>query len=439
MRSAYLNQVVNLLVAILMVPLLLRYLDINGFILWSIFTTFGGITLQIESAIQIVSVREIAKEYHSGSIVTIQAAVRKARVAYATLSACVLIPFLMLGLLYLNYIATEKLGTSASIEWLIFISAYALNYYFGTNNSVLLGMAHVALYNNINSLTRLINLSCTYALLKSGFSVMGICLSFVFSVIIGCVLISRAATQSLENYRSSQDALVLINTNANFELANSSNILKYTFYMFSAFVLYKGGLLVATMIFPKEVIGAYGLSLQANTMLSMLALVPVQVWLHRLVRAIASGDRKEIFHELAVSIVAANTVFIAGEVVLAIFGNALLVLIGSKVVLVGDVDLFLIGLSFLVEMNIFLLVNFLVVTRNYGFVKIYVTTSLIGVVLAIFLTWITKDSVATLIIVPLGLQALLCLPLILRIICRELSVTPMNFLIHIYRFICIRT
>ena len=37
--SALLYQTINMLVVILMLPLLLRYLDVNGFILWSIFAT----------------------------------------------------------------------------------------------------------------------------------------------------------------------------------------------------------------------------------------------------------------------------------------------------------------------------------------------------------------------------------------------------------------
>ena len=105
MRSAYLYQTINLLLTILMIPILLHYLDVNGFILWSIFTTLGGVTLQLESAIQVVSVREIAREYHSGCINGLQDAVKKAKKAYRILSLVVLVPFLMAGFFYLNFVS----------------------------------------------------------------------------------------------------------------------------------------------------------------------------------------------------------------------------------------------------------------------------------------------------------------------------------------------
>ena len=255
-----------------MVPLLLRYLDVNGFILWSIFITFGGVTLHLENAIHIVSVREISKQLHSGNVAALQIVVRKARAAYMILSVSVLLPLLVLGLLYLNYIASEKLGIHGSAEWFVFILAYALNYYFGTNNSILLGLVNIAQFNNINSLSRTINFICTYTLLKLGYSVMGLSLSFAFSVVIGVALIARAARKSLDNYYALPE--VKSRPKVQFEEAKSANIAKYTFYMLSSFILYKGGLLIATIIFPNDVVGSYGLTLQALTMLSMLALVP---------------------------------------------------------------------------------------------------------------------------------------------------------------------
>jgi hypothetical protein len=436
MRAAYLYQAINLFVVVLMVPLLLRYLDVNEYVLWSIFTTFGGITLQIENAIQMVSVREIAREYHSGNAATLQAAIRKARAAYKILSVSIIVTFLTLGLLYLHFFVSEKLYHKENTEWFLFTAAYALNYYFGTNNSILLGMAHISRYNNTNSQTRILNFICTYLFLKAGLSILGICLSFIFSVLVGCAIIYRSAEKSLNNYYSSLDSR--IRPFATFENSNPSNTIKYTFYMLASFTLYKGGLLVAATIFPKDVIGSYGLTLQANALLSTLALVPVQVWLRKLVSAIARKDRQEMLHELAVTMAIANTVFIAGSFLLALFGNMLLLIIGSKLMLPGNVILLLVGLAFLIELNIFLLVNFLVTAGHYNFVKVYLTTSLISIVLVIFLTSVTKSSVATLILLPLSLQSFLCLPMIFRMACRELAITPLTFLSHLIRYVSLR-
>ena len=437
MPAAYLNQFINVAVAILMVPLLLRYLDVGEFVLWSIFTTFGAITLQFESAIQSVAVREIAREHHSGNAVTLRAAISKAKRAYTTLSACVIVPFLAIGILYLSYVGGSRLGIQASLEWVLFTCTYAINYYFGANNSILLGMARVTRFSNINSLTRVLNFVCTYLLLKAGLSILGICLSFASSVLIGCVLISHAAKQTLKNHYATRETQ--IRSDRESRNADSSNIVKHALYSLLSFAVYKSGLLSASAIFQKDIVAVYSLSLQACTILSAIALVPLQVWLPRLVSAIALGNRQKMLHELAVSLLAADTVFIAGAVLLVLFGNTLLALVGSRVILADNMLLVLLCVAFLVELNILLLVHFLATVGNYKFAEIYVATSLSGIALAIFLIWGSKMSLLALIAIPLGFQAILCLPLILRITCFELGITPMMFLSQLGRLICLRS
>jgi len=146
-----------------------------------------------------------------------------------------------------------------------------------------------------------------------------------------------------------------------------------------------------------------------------------------------------MLHELAVSLLAADTVFIAGAVLLVLFGNTLLALVGSRVILADNMLLVLLCVAFLVELNILLLVHFLATVGNYKFAEIYVATSLSGIGLAIFLIWGSKMSLLVLIAIPLGFQAILCLPLILRITCFELGITPMMFLSQLGRLICLRS
>jgi len=109
------------------------------------------------------------------------------------------------------------------------------------------------------------------------------------------------------------------------------------------------------------------------------------------------------------------------------------------VILADNMNLVLLCVAFLVELNIVLLVHFLATIGNYKFVEIYVATSLSGIGLVIFLIWASKISLVALIAVPLGFQALLCLPLIFRITCFELGITPMMFLGQLGRLICLRS
>lgn len=431
MRAAYANQAINLIVAVLMVPLLLRFLDRKDFVLWAIFTTFGGLTLQLESAIQVVSVREIARELHVGTIDSLRAAIRKTKRAYSTLSAFVLLPFLLFGLIYLRLSSSHKTVEHAGVEWAIFAAAYGLNYYFGTNNSIMLGLANVAQYNNINSFTRVLNIALTCVLLNAGLSLMGICISFAVSVVIGCVLMSHAARKCRERYLTSPQ--LSQRSHGCQDRSDSSNIVKYTLYTCAAYVLYKGGLLTANTLFSRALVSSYSLTLQAYTMLSAIALVPIQVWLSRMTKAVAQRDRSAQMHELALTIVTVNSIFVAGMLVLLTLGDQLLGLIHSKVHLGSVSDSLLVGLAFAVELNIFVLVNFLVTSNRFDFVTTYVSISLAAVVAGSVLALRSTSAVVALIALPMCLQFGLCLPLILRLACVQLGTTPTAFITSIAR------
>lgn len=435
MHAAYLNQTINLMVSILLVPVLLRYLDVNDYILWSIFTTLGAITLQFESAIQNASIRDIAREFHSENRAALSAAIRRTRLAYRTLAGVVFLPVGAAGLLYLDRVASVSLGKHAYTEWMLFVAAYTTNYLFGANNSILLGMGRVERFNNTTSLTRVLNFLLTYLLLRSGLSIMGVCVSFGCSVAAGCTMMATAARRLLRECEAHGPDWAVDGPPQRVDV---SNIVRYVLYSTASFALYRGGLLVATRVLPKAVVADYSLLLQAYGILSLLALVPLQVWLRRLTSAIASGNRAAIRRELAVSIVAANAIFIAGSAALVWLGNPLLAMIGSKVTLSSDGNVVLLGFAFLIELNIAVLVNFLVTANNYGFLRTYLTTSIAGIVCMIALPIALPGSVIALVAVPLGLQGLVCLPLIWRRACKGLDVTPSSLLSELGKFIMSR-
>jgi hypothetical protein len=330
------------------------------------------------------------------------------------------------GAMYLSYAVSGKNLGHWSSAWLLFSIAYAINYYFGANNSILLALAKVETFNYIGSLTRALNFFGTLLLLIAGLSVMGICISFAASVTVGCLLTAIAARRSLLQFASAADADPSEGRIS--EPTKSTDIVKYTLFTFSAFALYKGGVLVATSFFPKDLVGRYSLTLQAYTMLSAAALVPIQIWLARLVNAIVVDDQKKVVRELARTFWYANLVFAAGTAFLVLLGNEVLGRIGTKVTLPGAANVLIVAFAFLVELNIFILVNLLVTKRRYEFVRIYVVCAASGMMLGLSAIWLTRDLVLSMIVIPAIVQAMVCLPLLTKRVCAELKTTPGAFI-----------
>lgn len=401
MIAAYVFHAANIAASILLVPLLLRHLESSEYALWLLFTVFGGVTLHIQNAIQNASVKEIARSIHIHD--ELVQALQRMRSAYAGLTLFVAFPFLGFGLIYLRLIGFEDYA----LEWCIFIMSYAMVYAFAPNFAVLLGTDRVAKCNNINTLTRVLYLFAVAAFLKLGLSILGLCISFALTSLVG-ILLSSYATKK--------------DSNPPWKWSLNPNITRYACFAVVAFALYNGSLLIAATMFSKETIAAYGLGLQVCLLLVTLSLAPLQVWLARLVRAIALGDeKKELLRNLAVI----NFIYISGALFLLVFGNNLLVFIGSGVPLPDRLNLIL--LAFAVELNLAVLINFLMTKGNYRFVQVYVLISLTGLCFGTVIAYIT-DNIYSFIAVPLCLQAILCLPWIVRIAFAELSLRPTSLL-----------
>jgi hypothetical protein len=263
----------------------------------------------------------------------------------------------------------------------------------------------------------------------AGFSVIGICISFASSVAVGCTLIAIFARRSLQENISSGHIRVSVENH----IARTSgyDIARYTLFTFAAFALYRGGVLVAVSFFPKDVVGSYSLVLQALTILSTFSLVPIQVWLARLVIAINNDNQDEVIRELARTFLCVNLLFVTGIVLLLLFGNSLLGYIGSSVLLPGNSDLLIVALAFMVEINLFVLINLLVTKRRYGFIRPYVACVAAGLSLALCGMWLSLGLITSLIVLPAIVQIVVCLPLIINRACAELSTTPATFITRV--------
>jgi hypothetical protein len=421
MGAAYFCQAVNLLVGVLMVPTLLKFFDPGQFVLWAIFTTWGGLTLQIESSIQIVSGRRIAREFHGGR--PLAHTLGGVRLAYRKLAAMTLGPVALAGFLYLSYVAAPRLSTHWAFEWLIFVAAYGVNYWFGVNNAVLLATDHVETYSYIAAFTRLVNFVGTLWSLSVGFGVLGVCICFASSVALNCALMALAARRALETNLPPASVSAA-------EAGSSSaagGIVLYTTYTVAAYALYKIGVLTATSFFDKEVVGAYSLTLQAYTMLSSIALVPVQARLSRLVKALLAERQQDVVRELTFTLVTANAVFALGTAVLLWIGGDMLDRIGARVSLPPPIELISVGLAFVIELNLFIFINLLVTQQQFRFVKVYVSCVAVALLLAATAVAAGQPLVRSLVILPVLVQVFVCLPAVIWLVSAQMGVSPRSF------------
>lgn len=413
MRAAYAFQVVNIFVSILAVPLLLRYLSVSEYVLWSLFTTLGSVTLQLQNGIQPVAVRGLARHFHEENGRALLDTLAVAHNNYLKLVGLVCGPLLILGYFYLNHLALGRSSSQINIAWTLFVAAYGVNYFFASNSAILLGMASIVEYNAINTFTRLLYIVSMFTFLALNFGLLGICAAFATSVVAGVALTVVFAHRRLDQFLISTSARAQGDLSAK---PPEGKTWTYVGYSILSYLLYNGMLLIAALLFPSRLVASYGLSLQTVSLISAFAQVPLQVWLNSVVRAISNGDGFEIRRQLLRSLVLGNSIMLAGVVLLLCFGNLLVALLASKLHFVSWLELSALFFAFLIEFNILVLASFLVCYHNFKFVRYYLRSAVPSMLAAGISAWLTHELLLSLVLVPMTIQAIFCLPVLARML-----------------------
>ena len=397
---SYIFQFVNIAVALLTVPLLLRHLTTHEYGLWLLFSATCGATVQVQSAILGVSTKEIANAYHRGSRGDFLDALAKARRSYLMLSAFVGGPLLFAAAVY--FLLTYRADAYDLGAWALLAGSYALVYFFAPNNAVLLATDRIDVNNAISTATRLIYFGGNWVLLMAGFSILAPCIALAASSIVGVIANTFAAHRRVVE--------VAAKTPDGPSSPVLGSIRRYVVYAFSSFMLYNGALLVVAPMFPADA-ASYGLALQTSTLISTVALVPLQLYLGRIVRAQGFEDEAR---ELKRALVVCNLLFATGYAGLILIAPALLAYIDSQVLLPPASLLLLMYLAFCVEVNIFVLVNHLTAKGDYGFANRYASVAVIALSVGVLSAWLFGILWLGFLLIPMAFQILFNVSYIVR-------------------------
>lgn len=417
MPAALFFQFVSLLASVAMVPLLLGTLGTQQYLLWTVFTTAGGLTLQLENAIQTLMVRRIAPLHAARDGQALRREQMRATRAYRLLAASILLLMLPAGWLYIDRFASDGVSLWGSsgwgLAWLFFAVGYGINYLFGANNVLLLGTARTDSYYWASSASRIVNILLTASALLLGFQLLGVSLSFFLSVavnVLAILLLANAARRVLfAGTRPESPAAA----SADFaRTTDEAGIFRYAAFTFAAFLLYRGAFLLVVGRLAADAAAAYGLALQAFAIAGAVALLPLQVWLHRLAEAMHRGDHRRQRREILLALTFAILTMVCGTFALQFIGPPLLQAIGSEVELPPFSTLALMGTAFLIEALIMVFVNPLLLAKDLSFIPVYLGVAATALATAIVASALGAPLAVAMLLLPLLLQGLITLPLL---------------------------
>lgn len=427
MKSSYVYQFVNLAGGVVLLAVLLHYFSREQFLEWSLFTTLGGFTIQLESALSTVCSRLLVRVHHSSGPHAFVAAVRQCRRWYGAFAVSVFLALGAGGFAYFSRATTAGFNGSWMLEWLVFAAGYFFTYLFTYNCAVLIACERVTTYALINTASRVLNVSLSVLLVRGGAGVAGLAGSFLLAGALGGLAMwwaGRRVVPELTDQRRTAAANPLQH-----ESLDLRHVLLSFVFIFSSYGLYRAGLLIAAgSQFEANVQASYGLALQIFTLLMALSAVPINMLVAPLQRAVLSTEPESILHEMARLAVYANVTFVAGLGALLGFGPLLFRLLASRAPLPQNGQLLLLGFGFLLELNILLLVNVAMASRSYRFVALYVGSAAVGLSVGTVLRAHGASVYVAFGLVPALAQLAIALPLIFRNVAQLSRVTAGDYL-----------
>jgi hypothetical protein len=414
MKAAFLFQGVSLFTGIISLPVFLHYMSADAFFTWILFTTIGGLTIQLEYALQIISVRQLSRSWYAQGPTSDQfnTVIYSTRKRFLFLSAMVIFVVGPGGFYYFSALSGHKVSPGWPVAWGIFILAYGVNYFFSRNNCILLATDNTQTFNYINAFSRSLNFVLTTSLLAAGFSIIGVAFSFLASVGVGVTLIRKQAEQILaktDRQRTHKrpakrhDAIG----------SKSQKLLPYTAFSFMAFFLYRGAFILISYLRPGDDLAPYGLILQIAAIVYAIAIIPTQVRLKPLVEYVLAKSQKQILREIYFHLGFVALVFLVSGGIITLVGPILLQLNRSQSNLPPTDGIVAVFIAFALEAVIFTLVNLLVVMRSYRFTIQYLALAFVALTLGVAMLLSGGGLYTSMILMPFAVQLGATLPLVL--------------------------
>lgn len=423
-------QAVSLLVGVASVPLFLAFLSNGAFLAWILIATLGSLTIQAEQGIQAVAVRRLAFRWHSsdrqGFSVEVTAIRRKLRL----FSVAVIVGLGVAGFIYFGRLTSPPDAETWFFTLSAFMLSYGLNYWFGVHGVILLATQDTRYVYVTNSATRSVNFLLNLFFLWLGLSIVGLALSFLISVALS-VLFLRG--RSLRRTRGFYGDVAIAHCGAAPGLTVAGNAARrvgrtvtYTAYTLSNFCLYKGAFLLFPLLPGSDNISGYGLALQLVAIVYTISILPTQVWLDQMVKAVLDYDLPRVKYNLLGSLAFIFATFGVVFLAVLVLARPALDVISSQIYLPRDLVLTLLFFGFLVEAVIFVLVNVLLLLGDTRFLWRYISGVLIALSLSSSLQMVRPDFGITsvFLLVPVALQTLATLPVGLWYVAKAVKRMP---------------
>lgn len=383
----FIAQGLNVASGLLLLPIVLRYLLPEEVGLWFVFMSLAGMAQLLELGFQPTIARNVAYVYagaqkldafgcapgatdHTAiNVKLLQQLFWTARRIYLGVSLVAILVLGIIGSIYVATLLTPDMQMSHILAvWLIFALSYVINFYYGYFNGFLQGRGDVTATNKIVVASRIASILLASILLTSGFGLIGIAIASLLSSLIGRFLASRLfwsgagveMVKLAEGKRAADHSLLSI------LWPNASRL---GWVSLGGFLITRANILIASSFLGLQEVASYGLTFQILLTISGIANVVLSLNMPRLSGDQIRGRQDRVLENFGKSLASAWLIFIIASVLLIVFGDEMLQVVGSRTSLLSTDLMMVFTVVMFLEMNHSLCAAYLTTHNEIPFVR----------------------------------------------------------------------
>lgn len=412
----YIAVALSLLSNFIMLPFILHYLNSEMVGMWYIFQSLGYIAQLMDLGFSFSFARNIAycwcgartlQKEGTGAGAGAEAGqnvdfylmkviLQVCKKIYFLISATAGVLLLTAGSLYIWYLARSQTHqvVVCMIAWIIYVLAIWMNLYFGYFLSFLKGVGQVATANKLTVFTKSLQILVCVGLLASGAGLIGVSVAYCLYG----VVFRMSAKRAFFRYGNIGTELGKVNRKPRHEEQKEvfvtiwHNAWRDGVVSISQYLSTQAGTLVTSAFLDLTQTGAYSLGMQLAGAITQLASAAYTAYQPTLQFAYIANDRKKMNWSMSTIVVSYVILFVLGFFALSMIGLPILRLIKPDSIVPIDILAGLCCCQFILKLRD-CYCSYFSCTNRLFYMKAYIISSILGVVLSVILLVLSDGNI----------------------------------------------
>jgi len=292
------------------------------------------------------------------------AVIGASRRIFAFITAIALVVIGTVGTWFFLHVTRGQLPLSTVLTtWAIFVASIGINLYFRYFTPLLQGRGLFAEFYRVTALSSVCFVVAVAIFLFLGFGLVGVATSYLIAALVGRVL---SANYFYDKEFVRQMRLVKEPEVSVTEVVATlwRNAWRSGLVAVGSFLITKANTLVASVYLGLAVTSRYGLTIQIFAVLSGMSNVIMTIQMQKMARYRVGGAERELRRLVAQTLAASAAIYIAGAIIVILFGQALVANLGSHTQMLDRPLVIAIAVMLLLEFNHSVAAG-IIVTRNH--------------------------------------------------------------------------